>query len=158
MSITPSKANNLNVTTVINNITKALKNLLLIIKKENEHLKQGKLSGIGLIIENKVDAIQKFNESQLDLENYIRAEGQFDQEADYMVKLGSMLKELNKLNHDNEVLIISNLEVSSKLVEMYKDRKTQETLRQFGYNDKGKLSAVNNIEKIMPSIGLNDKV
>jgi hypothetical protein len=55
------------------------------------------------------------------------------------------------------VLIKSNLEVSEKIVEMYKNNKTQETLRQFGYNKEGNIAG-GKIEKIMPSIGLNNKV
>ncbi|GAB4162689.1 MAG: hypothetical protein Tsb006_1110 [Rickettsiaceae bacterium] len=149
---------NLNQASAVNHMTKALKGLLMVIEKENQSLKVGQISAIRTIIEEKVAALQAFNEAQLVVEDYVRKGGVFDRESTPMVKLKSMFESLAKLNWDNEVLIRSNLEVSSKIVEMYKDSKTQETLRQFGYNKEGKVSVASNIDKVMPAIGLNDKV
>jgi flagellar biosynthesis/type III secretory pathway chaperone len=142
---------------VISVITKSLKELLVIIEKENELLKIGKVSAIAAVIEEKVASLKKFNNAQINIENYARQGGEFDAETPVMLSLKGLFAKLDELNRDNEVLIKSNLEVSEKIVEMYKNNKTQETLRQFGYNKEGNIAG-GKIEKIMPSIGLNNKV
>lgn len=143
---------------VVSNITKALKDLIIIIEKENSLLKVGQVSAIDAVIEEKVDALHKFNEAQFVVEEYIRSNQKFDRDSLPMVKLKELFSKLNELNRDNEILIRSNLEVSNKIVEIYKESRTQETLRQFGYNKDGKVSVAGKIDKVMPSIGLNDKV
>ena len=142
---------------VISAITKSLKELLVVIEKENGLLKIGKVSAIAVVVEEKVASLKKFNDAQIDIENYARQGGQFDAGTPAMLKLKELFTKLDELNRDNEVFIRSNLEVSEKIVEMYKDSKTQATLRQFGYNKDGNIAG-GKIEKIMPSIGLNSKV
>lgn len=142
---------------VISAVTKSLKELLVIIEKENGLLEIGKVSAIAVVVEEKVAALKKFNDAQIDVENYARQGGEFDASTSAMNKLKELFAKLNELNKDNEVLIRSNLEVSEKIVDMYKDSKTRETLRQFGYNKDGHIAG-GKIEKIMPSIGLNNKV
>ncbi len=143
---------------VVSNITKAIKDLIAVIEKENVLLKIGQVSAIGVVIEEKVDALHKFNEAQFVVEEYSRSGERFDPDSAPMVKLRDLFGILNKLNRDNDVLIRSNLEISNKIVEIYKESRAQETLRQFGYNKDGKVSVAGKIDKVMPSIGLNDKV
>lgn len=143
---------------IISNLTKTLKELIEVIKKENELLKIGKVSAIHDVVEEKTCALKKFNDTQIDVEDFVKQGGKFDRSSAAMTKLKGLFDEMNTLNKKNEVLIRSNLEVSDKIVEMYKASKTQETLRQFGYNKDGQVTASGNIEKVMPAIGLNNKV
>lgn len=143
---------------VINSMTQSLKNLIAVIEKENSFLKSGTVSAIGEIAEEKIFALQKFNDSQELAEDYVKRGGKFDKSATSMTKLQELLSQLNKLNYDNDVLIKANLEVSNTLVEIFKDIKTKETLRSYGYNKDGKVSVAGKIDKVMPSIGLNNKI
>jgi flagellar biosynthesis/type III secretory pathway chaperone len=144
--------------TVINSMTQALKNLIAVIEKENSFLKDGKVSAIRDVAEEKISALQKFNGTQELAEDYVKMGGKFDKNAASITKLQELLLQLNKLNYDNDVLIKANLEVSNTLVEIFKDMKTKETLRSYGYNKDGKVSVAGKIDKVMPSIGLNNKI
>ncbi len=144
--------------TVISSMTQALKNLIAVIEKENAFLKSGTVSAIGDVAEEKISALQKFNDTQELAEDYVKMGGKFDKNAAPMAKLQELLSQLNKLNYDNDVLIKANLEVSNTLVEIFKDIKTKETLRNYGYNKDGKVSVAGKIDKVMPSIGLNNKI
>ena len=53
---------------VVSNITKALKDLIAVIEKENALLKVGQVSAIDVVVEAKVDALHKFNEAQFVVE------------------------------------------------------------------------------------------
>lgn len=143
---------------VINEVIKALKNLIFVVDKENQSLRIGKVSALKNIIEEKVTALQAFTNSQNIIENFLRQDGTFKQESSSMNKLQKLLAELSVVNRENDVLIRSNLEVSNILVEMYKENKTDEIIRQFGYNKDGKVSVAANVAHVMPSIGLNSKV
>ena len=118
---------------VVSNITKATKNLIAVIEKENALLELGEVSAIEIIVEEKVDALHKFNEAQFVVEEYVRTGQKFDRDSLPMVKLKDLFSALNGLNRDNDILIRSNLEVSNKIIEIYNKSRTQETLRQFGY-------------------------
>ena len=118
---------------VVSNITKATKDLIAVIEKENALLEVGEVSAIEIIVEEKVDALHKFNEAQFVVEEYVRTGQKFDRDSLPMVKLKDLFGALNGLNRDNDILIRSNLEVSNKIIEIYNKSRTQETLRQFGY-------------------------
>jgi flagellar biosynthesis/type III secretory pathway chaperone len=153
-----SENKTMNQGAVISNITKAIKDLIVVIEKENDLLRVGQVSAISAIVEEKVEALHKFNEAQVTVEEYARSGEKFDKNSTLMLKLKELFGVLNKLNRDNDILIRSNLEVSNKIVEIYKESRAQETLRQFGYNKDGKVSVAGKIDKVMPSIGLNNKV
>jgi|GEM_PF-3150981 len=118
---------------VVSNITKATKDLIAVIEKENALLELGEVSAIEIIVEEKVDALHKFNEAQFVVEEYVRTGQKFDRDSLPMVRLKGLFGTLNGLNRDNDILIRSNLEVSNKIIEIYNKSRTQETLRQFGY-------------------------
>jgi len=118
---------------VVSNITKATKDLIAVIEKENALLEVGEVSAIEIIVEEKVDALHKFNEAQFVVEEYVRTGQKFDRDSLPMVRLKDLFGTLNGLNRDNDILIRSNLEVSNKIIEIYNKSRTQETLRQFGY-------------------------
>ena len=118
---------------VVSNITKATKDLIAVIEKENALLEAGEVSAIEIIVEEKVDALHKFNEAQFVVEEYVRTGQKFDRDSLPMVRLKDLFGTLNGLNRDNDILIRSNLEVSNKIIEIYNKNRTQETLRQFGY-------------------------
>ena len=68
-----------------------------------------------------------------------------------------MFFKLDLAKKDNEILIRSNLEVSDQMIEMYKENKAQETMRQFGYNKDGNVST-DKVKNAMPSVGYSNKV
>jgi flagellar biosynthesis/type III secretory pathway chaperone len=152
-----NKSNNLNQADIVKMIAKSLKNLVSIIEKENEHLKVGQISTIDVVVEQKVAAISSFNDAESILEAFVKSGGQFDQKSSALVKLKAMFNKLEVAKKENEILIRSNLEVSDQLIEMYKENKTQETMRQYGYNKDGNISA-DKIKNAMPSVGLNNRV
>lgn len=152
-----NKGNSLSQREVVSKITKSLKDLIAIIEQENTLLKAGKISNINAVVEKKVDAIAKFNEAQNDVENYAKAGGQFDQQSSALKKLKELFSKLDLAKKDNEILIRSNLEVSDQMIEMYKENKAQETMRQFGYNKDGNVSA-DKVKNAMPSVGYSNKV
>lgn len=152
-----NKGNSLNQREIVSKLTKSLKDLIAIIEQENVLLKAGKISNINVVVEKKVDAIAKFNEAQNDVEDYAKAGGQFDQQSSALKKLKDLFFKLDLAKKDNEILIRSNLEVSDQMIEMYKENKAQETMRQFGYNKDGNVST-DKVKNAMPSVGYSNKV
>lgn len=152
-----NKGNSLSQREIVSNLTKSLKDLIAIIEQENALLKAGKISNINVVVEKKVDAIAKFNEAQNDVEDYAKAGGQFDQQSSALKKLKDLFSKLDLAKKDNEILIRSNLEVSDQMIEMYKENKAQETMRQFGYNKDGNVST-DKVKNAMPSVGYSNKV
>jgi len=142
---------------VVNKITKSLKELITVIEQENILLKAGQVSNINVVVEKKVNAIAKFNDAQNDVEDYAKMGGLFDQNTSALKKLKVLFSKLELVKKDNEILIRSNLEVSEQMIEMYKANKTQETMRQFGYNKDGNIST-DKIKNAMPSVGYSNKV
>jgi len=136
---------------VVSNITKATKDLIAVIEKENALLEVGEVSAIEIIVEEKVDALHKFNEAQFVVEEYVRTGQKFDRDSLPMVRLKDLFGTLNGLSRDNDILIRGNLEASNKIIEIYNKSRTQETLRQFGY----KVFCCRKIDKLMLPIGLN---
>ena len=151
------KGNSLNEREVVSKIAKSLKDLIAIIEQENTLLKAGQISNINAVVEKKVDTIAKFNEAQNDVEDYAKAGGQFDQNSSALKKLKDLFSKLEIVKKDNEILIRSNLEVSDQMIEMYKENKAQETMRQYGYNKDGNVSA-DKVKNAMPSVGYSNKV
>jgi len=147
-----------NQAALVSKVSKSLSELMAAIAKENEVLEIGEVSSVQVALDEKVSCLQKFNDVQLELESYVINGGQFDKGTPAMIKLEKKFVEFNELTRRNEILIRSNLEVSNTIIEMYKKGKTQETLRQFGYNKDGTISVSGSVEKVMPSIGLNNKV
>lgn len=152
-----NKGNSLSQREIVSKLTKSLKDLIAIIEQENTLLKAGKISNINVVVEKKVDAIAKFNEAQNDIEDYAKAGGQFDQQSSALKKLKDLFSKLDLAKKDNEILIRSNLEVSDQMIEMYKENKAQETMRQFGYNKDGNVST-DKVKNAMPSVGYSNKV
>lgn len=152
-----NNSNNLSQSAVVSKITKSLKDLVAILDKENAALKNGQISNIDMVVEQKVDAISKFNDAQHDIEDFVKAGGEFDQNSSSMKKLKELFSKLDIAKRDNEILIRSNLEVSDQMIEMYKENKTQETMRQYGYNKDGNVSS-EKVKNTMPSVGLNNRV
>jgi len=128
-----SKNKAMSQSAVVSNITKATKDLIAVIEKENALLEVGEVSAIEIIVEEKVDALHKFNEAQFVVEEYVRTGQKFDRDSLPMVRLKDLFGTLNGLSRDNDILIRGNLEVSNKIIEIYNKSRTQETLRQFGY-------------------------
>ncbi len=152
-----NNSNNLSQSAVVSKITKSLKDLVAILDKENDTLKNGQISNIDMVVEQKVDAISKFNDAQHDIEDFVKVGGEFDQNSSSMKKLKELFSKLDIAKRDNEILIRSNLEVSDQMIEMYKENKTQETMRQYGYNKDGNVSS-EKVKNTMPSVGLNNRV
>ena len=144
--------------TAIAHITKAIKQLISVLEIENTVLAKGEISALPKIVDNKVLALKGFNDAQDIVEDCHKEHGDFDQADVSMVKLKELFDKLAGLRRDNEVLLLSNLEVSDTIIQLYKKTKTEETLRQFGYNKDGKIDVADKMDKVMPSIGLNNKV
>lgn len=157
MMLSHRNKNNISQEQVIAEVTKTLRNLIIVVEKENQSLRVGKVSEIKNIIDEKVAALQAFTNSQASIDSFVRSAGSFNQQSSSVVKLVKLFNDLDVINNENDVLIRTNLEVSNQLVEMYKENKTDEIIRQFGYNKNGRVAIAEKVENVMPSIGLNSK-
>ncbi|PCJ26272.1 MAG: hypothetical protein COA94_05285 [Rickettsiales bacterium] len=150
--------NKLNQKQLIGDLSRVLKDLIDIIARENILLEGGRISQLDAVVAEKFAALEKFNQAEINIEIYKKQGGSFDQRKPDIVQAMELFQKFDKHTRRNEVLIQSNIEVSAKIVEMYKESKKAQALRKFGYNKKGKIAVSKNVESIMPSIGLNDTI
>lgn len=147
----------LNQESVIKDVIAKAKNLIDTLEKENAILRAGKTSQVKNIAEKKVAAVAKFSDAQAVIERYIRSGGEFEQNTPSMQALKELFSKLDAAKRDNEILISSNLEVSGQMIEIYKKVKIQESKRNYGYDEKGKVPD-NKSKNVDPAFGLNNKI
>jgi flagellar biosynthesis/type III secretory pathway chaperone len=148
---------NKNMSELFTALLSTLQSLTRLIEKENKLLSQGENTAISKLLDQKEELIIKLQ----DIENKIKISRKDEYPQD-LNKLDEKVKTLHtKLQivmHDNEVLLKSKVIVSNKIIELYKTKHLQKALSQFGYNKNGVLPALQKLEKVMPSLSLNDKI
>ena len=142
---------------VIIKIIKALKKLIDVFEKENIALKQGQVSDINIVIEEKILAIEEFTTAQIDIEGFLQKGGIFNKESVIMKKLEQLFIKLDQVRAQNEILVRSNLEVSNIITQIYKDNKMKEAVSKYGYDENGKVS-VEKAQNIATCFSLNNRV
>jgi flagellar biosynthesis/type III secretory pathway chaperone len=143
--------------TFIVRLTKCVTSLISIIEQENNLLEKGAISNLEAVILKKVAGLKEFNDIEHDLKEFART-NEIDRADGALLKLKELFARMEELNRQNEILLRTNIEVSDKIVEIYKNSRTQDTIRKFGYDSQGSVTATKNLEKVMPSISLNNKV
>lgn len=142
---------------IIKRLQTAVVPLIAAIKAENALLESGKFSKIQEVCEQKVECLQNLSDAEADLENFVR-NNTIDKSDPALVKLKTSFEELGLVNERNDILLRANIEASSKIMEYYKEAHTSKITKSYGYNSQGSVVASKNLEKIMPSISLNNKV
>lgn len=157
MFLGPKKVKQADQGTFIVRLTKCLTSLISIVEQENNLLEKGAVSNLEAVILKKVDGLKEFNDIDHDLKEFART-NEIDKTDAALLKLKGLFVRMEELNRQNEILLRTNIEVSDKIVEIYKNSRTQDTIRKFGYDSQGSVTASKNLEKVMPSISLNNKV
>lgn len=142
---------------IVKRLQVAVVPLIAAIKAENALLENGKFSKIQEVCDKKVECLQSFSEVEADLENFVR-NNNIDKADPSLVRLKAFFEELSQVNERNDILLRANIEASSKIMEFYKEAHTNKITKSYGYNSQGAVVASKNLEKIMPSISLNNKV
>jgi hypothetical protein len=52
----------------------------------------------------------------------------------------------------------ANIEATNKIIEFYKEAQKSKVTKNYGYNSQGNIVVSKDLEKIMPSISLNNKI
>jgi flagellar biosynthesis/type III secretory pathway chaperone len=157
MFLGPKKVKQADQNTFVVRLTKCLSSLISIVEQENNLLEKGAVSNLEAVILKKVDGLKEFNDIDNDLKEFSRT-NEIDKTDAALLKLKGLFVRMEELNRQNEILLRTNIEVSDKIVEIYKNSRTQDTIRKFGYDSQGSVTASKNLEKVMPSISLNNKV
>ena len=139
-------------------VVKALRNLISTIEKENAFLENKKNSQIKTLLDQKLRLIGQYDVALLDLEKYLAKADSDDISVKKKEEMTNWLTKLQEVSSQNEVLLNASLHINELMVDMYKQRQKEGVLQSFGYNKEGKNVAKNKLEKIMPSLSLNNRI
>jgi flagellar biosynthesis/type III secretory pathway chaperone len=142
---------------IISKLTKCMVPLIAAIEQENVLLEKGTVSKVEPIVLKKINLIKEFSSLEEDLLLFLKT-NKIDESDPAFNKLKDLFPKMEAVSKLNEILLKTNIEIGDKIVELYKNTHTQDTINQFGYNNKGAVSASKDLEKVMPSITLNNKV
>jgi flagellar biosynthesis/type III secretory pathway chaperone len=143
--------------TVVKRLQSTVVPLVAAIKAENALLENGKLSKLQEVCEQKVQCLQNLSDAEMDLEDFLK-NTPLDKSDPFLLKLREAFLELGEVNERNDILLRANIEASSKIMEFYKEAHKNKITKSYGYNSQGNIVVSKNLEKIMPSISLNNKV
>ena len=138
-----------------------LNSLSSTIEKENKQLAGGQIKEALKSLDKKHEILGSMQilESNIQAINKNSSEGNLEEKNPKLVaRIKASYKILQEHLRQNEILLQSNIIVSNKLMEMYKQQRLEQTIDKFGYNKEGEISALKNLEKVMPAISLNNKV
>jgi flagellar biosynthesis/type III secretory pathway chaperone len=142
---------------LLGKLNKCLLALITTLENENKLLENGSMSQIEPAVNAKIIALQAFEKMQKEVADFTK-KIQIDQTDSFLPKLKQNFIRLDEVSEKNEILLMSNIEVGSKMADIYKEHKKTTTIQQHGYNKEGKIVSSKNLEKFMPSISLNDKI
>lgn len=142
---------------ILNSLIRVTKNLISSVEGENKLLEDGKILNLEPVLEKKVAHMKEFNDLHGEVREFIK-NNKVNKADPYLLKLIEFFDKLEEVNRKNEILLRTNIEVSNKIVEMYKASKTESTIKQYGYNEKGGIRISKELDKVMPSITFSDKI
>ena len=142
---------------IIKKLSKAAVPLADAIRSENKVLESGNLSLLEEACEKKVKYLQEFSDAQEELENFMKS-NQIDKTDPALLKLKEVFLEIDEINKRNDILLRANIEASNKIIEFYKEAQKSKVTKNYGYNSQGNIVVSKDLEKIMPSISLNNKI
>ncbi len=128
-----------------------------LMEKENKFLEQGKASIIAKLVDKKEELLNNLQNIEKNIGLYAH-ENTIEKVPKIIQQVTNCFSRLQVLLQHNEILLQVNIEVSKKIIEIYKEKRMDQTVKQFGYNQDGSISAFKNLEKIMPAISLNNKI
>ena len=142
---------------IIKTLSKAAVPLADAIRSENKVLESGNLSLLEEACEKKVKYLQEFSDAQEELENFMKS-NQIDKTDPALLKLKEVFLEIDEINKRNDILLRANIEASNKIIEFYKEAQKSKVTKNYGYNSQGNIVVSKDLEKVMPSISLNNKI
>jgi hypothetical protein len=142
---------------IIKKLSKAAVPLADAIRSENKVLESGNLSLLEEACEKKVKYLQEFSDAQEELENFMKS-NQIDKTDPALLKLKEVFLEIDEINKRNDILLRANIEASNKIIEFYKEAQKSKVTKNYGYNSQGNIVVSKDLEKVMPSISLNNKI
>jgi flagellar biosynthesis/type III secretory pathway chaperone len=142
---------------IMKKLSKASVYLIDAIKDENKILESGNLSLLEVACEKKVKYLQEFSDSQEDLSNFMDY-SKIDQSDPILLELKKVFLEIDKVNKRNEILLRANIEATNRIIEFYKEAQKNKVTKNYGYNSQGNIIVSKDLEKVMPSISLNNKI
>ena len=132
--------------------------LARVIEKENKYLSSELTGNFSKLLEQKEELLQKlegFDEVKTEL---TWKDGKSSSTKLLVEKVGKAYSHLQDIIQANSILLKSNIGVSGKILELYKAKQLEHAVGQLGYNKDGEMVALKKLEKIMPSISLNNKI
>lgn len=135
---------------------KIANDLTILVEKENVVLRNGKFPN-SAFFHKKTTELEKLNNIEYRINNFLKTNS-IDKTSKSFQSFITSLKKLREQLSENEILLLANLEISKKIIELYQAKKIDQYVDMFGYNEKGSNSIINNIEEMLPSFSLNDKI
>lgn len=142
------------ITAVLIKVAAALHKILV---EENDSLQKGILKHIEASLEKKVQAINSYNEI-LDEFMIFAQNNKLDKDDKNLPKINELLQEISRENEKNEALLRINIEVNDSIITSFKDAQVKNIVNKTGYNRQGMVRSSEEVEKVVPSVSLNNKV
>lgn len=142
---------------IVKKLTKSASLLLEAIKFENKVLESGNLSALEEACEKKAKCLQEFSDAQEELVDFTKV-GEVDKSDPALPHLKELFLEIEAVNKKNDILLRANIEASNKIIEFYKEAQKNKVTKSYGYNSQGTVTVSKDLEKVMPSISLNNKI
>ena len=142
---------------IVKRLSKAAVPLLEAIKFENKVLESGNLSLLEEACEKKVKYLQEFSDAQEELAEFMKY-GEIDKSDPSLPRLKEVFLEIEEVNKKNDILLRANIEATNKIIAFYKEAQKSKVTKNYGYNSQGNIVVSKDLEKIMPSISLNNKI
>lgn len=147
------------VNNLLHSLTTHIDESILLLKKENKLLEEGDVTNFLKTLSKKQqslikmqDIASKIRKDKNIIENNAHAKKIFDKtKTQYHDILGPLMKK-------NEILLLSNIKVNEKIIEIYNRSRVKQIINQCGYNKDGKISVAQDLERNMPSINVNNKI
>ena len=135
-----------------------MQSLIRLIEKENKFLSHEVTSDFEKILEQKEKLLKKLQEFDRDTSNLSWKDAESNTAKQLVDKDGKAYSNLQDVTQTNSILLRSNIGASSKILELYKAKQLEHTIGQLGYNKDGEMVALKKLEKVMPSLSLNNKI
>jgi flagellar biosynthesis/type III secretory pathway chaperone len=145
------------LTVLLKSVLSCMNSLVEVTGTENKAIEQGQVATIAPLIEKKYSLTLNLQNLEVALAPHA-GELQNVQDRDVLEKIKSAYSRLEELNQRNVILLQSSIEVSKMVIKIQKEKQTNQTIQQFGYDNKGEIYALKNLEKVMPAMSLINKI
>jgi hypothetical protein len=142
----------------LKSLCSCVQSLTRLIEKENKFLMNELNVNFAKILEQKEELLLKLQGFDPATEKLSWKDAESNSSKQIVAKLNKAYSNLDDAIGANSILLKSNIGVSSKILELYKAKQLEHAVGQLGYNKDGEMVALKKLEKVMPSISLNNKI